>query len=1103
MDQLYYTQCPVGYGLGASNGFQVKRLSPGFPLSGDLRHLALRAFLPGGRVLAPRVVRYRKGDDGQSEVLCLTPRSHEFETERGLWGRPGGQFAHALRLDRVALRSIKQWPAGLLGAEFWRKTDPEPSLGRVPEPVELSLRVPATFSTLADLARGQNAGFLSKLFTAMAIVARDGRTLVLLDRPECLGERIALMTLAIPEALRPSITFSTYHDKPDELTGFRVQGTVADARLNRPLLVSLGILADVAAGTFEPEITPASWATTLTKWIFSNNQEAWERADRFATLARSEPGFWADNDLDRLYELAGLDQTRAGPDEGKKALALARWAGPKGLGGPTIDARGPNWWVLNRPIDQTSRAAFLAHLRLREAFDLPEAEKQWGKALAASFESVPADGRFEYLASAIASVPDLRRPGLVAIFVAKLPAALGNAVIGWLKAQPGVDARVLFPLELSRAVEKVASGGPPVALVELLGRVRESGFAGSPLFDRIAETTGVANPEARAALARTLGPLLARSDSKSGKTYVRWAVGRGNESADWLKPYLRNLNDLARFRVGESSGEPRARLAHQEVRPPGITQADLAASSDASERWKEVASWVDPRFASEFAQLALNLATEQGIADTLFCWSVESLLLPMEEARRPQSPDWAALYLDKMSSGLTLFLRLFSRDYRELGVRQWLDSARSRGELSTTQAERIDASVRFARALKSGDSSQLRLEDLPTIPDNHRGELFELIVGRFPKSDHDLHVVVKTCAEAWPGGFLPRQPGLAQIARVLASRLIMDRGYPELWIFRFNSVLQILSDQNRHGPGSLAAEVVAASTRHFGENDPNTWQFRAALLANAELWKGLCDDISQSIKDRSTDEALHTFDEWDRYVSKGIHTARFYELWLNSCDEEILAALVANRAEDLRTLPVLSWWAHGDFPDDLREAYARLSPMDPLSESSLNAVQRWMRQSVPGRGQVVSRLQVDPDAELIPLDDVPGVESQVPYARPAAPEPPISEPARARWRCLEALSTFYRPGLDSVARWQTIQGWTRDLPLAAIPEDDRYAFLSILTPKLEAAEGSNVARLANWLVRCGMNDPERLTDRVGAKIVGDLQKEWRTVLREARERPLR
>ena len=38
MKQIYYTQCPIGYGLGASNGFQIKRLTPGYPISGDFRY---------------------------------------------------------------------------------------------------------------------------------------------------------------------------------------------------------------------------------------------------------------------------------------------------------------------------------------------------------------------------------------------------------------------------------------------------------------------------------------------------------------------------------------------------------------------------------------------------------------------------------------------------------------------------------------------------------------------------------------------------------------------------------------------------------------------------------------------------------------------------------------------------------------------------------------------------------------------------------------------------------------------------------------------------------------------------------------------------------
>src|SRR3954447_8631196 len=88
MEQIYYTQCPMGYGLGVSNGFQIKRRSKEYPASGDFRHLGMKAFLPGTKTLAPPALRYRR--DGEvAELAWLTPRAQEYETERGLWGRPG------------------------------------------------------------------------------------------------------------------------------------------------------------------------------------------------------------------------------------------------------------------------------------------------------------------------------------------------------------------------------------------------------------------------------------------------------------------------------------------------------------------------------------------------------------------------------------------------------------------------------------------------------------------------------------------------------------------------------------------------------------------------------------------------------------------------------------------------------------------------------------------------------------------------------------------------------------------------------------------------------------------------------------------------------
>ena len=132
MEQIYYTQCPMGYGLGTGSGFQIKRLDPGYPPRGDFRHLTLRPFLPAKRSLAPDALRYRIADDGAADVAFLSSRTHEYLTERGLWGRPGGQFAHGLRLGPAEMDSIHHWPAGLFGAPFWRRDDPTPSAASAP-----------------------------------------------------------------------------------------------------------------------------------------------------------------------------------------------------------------------------------------------------------------------------------------------------------------------------------------------------------------------------------------------------------------------------------------------------------------------------------------------------------------------------------------------------------------------------------------------------------------------------------------------------------------------------------------------------------------------------------------------------------------------------------------------------------------------------------------------------------------------------------------------------------------------------------------------------------------------------------------------------------
>ena len=149
---------------------------------------------------------------------------------------PAVSSRHGLRLDAHDMARLRHWPAGLMGQSFWKRDDAGPTLGAPPAPIELPPPIASEFETAARLATGRDPDFLARLLAALAIAARDGRTLVVIERPERLGDLIALLTLAFPEVLRAVLTFSTYHDRPEELTGYRLQGAVPDPRRSRQAL---------------------------------------------------------------------------------------------------------------------------------------------------------------------------------------------------------------------------------------------------------------------------------------------------------------------------------------------------------------------------------------------------------------------------------------------------------------------------------------------------------------------------------------------------------------------------------------------------------------------------------------------------------------------------------------------------------------------------------------------------------------------------------------------------------------------------------------------------------------------------------------------------
>jgi hypothetical protein len=242
-----------------------------------------------------------------------------------------------------------------------------------------------------------------------------------------------------------------------------------------------------------------------------------------------------------------------------------------------------------------------------------------------------------------------------------------------------------------------------------------------------------------------------------------------------------------------------------------------------------------------------------------------------------------------------------------------------------------------------------------------------------------------------------------------------------------------------------------------------------------------------------------------------MHTARFFEVWLNTCSPSQLKAAVFDRAADLKNLD-LPWWGSARFPgapDDLRERFARLVPMDPCEAGTLSRVRGWL---LPTKA---CARPADP-ADYAPLDPEGPAEAR----QEQAPSPPgsLSPQGLIRWRFLEALTIFSHPDETPEARWQRLKVWTRELPLGLLEPADRYRFLGWLILGFERLDQDRIARLASWLYRSGLDDPECLwlnrwyDDLEGlgpsqgalrlerAPLVSELRNELRNVIRDAAER---
>jgi GTPase-associated protein 1, middle domain len=1024
MEQIYYTQCPVGYGLGASNGFQVKRLSRGYPMSGDFRHLGLKAFPGGGRTLAPPALRYRR-DSEVAEVAWLTPRANEYETERGLWGRPGGHFAHGLRLDLEELKAIKRWPAGLFDSPIWVRTDREPSRGRLPEEFELAptrlFRSPG-FAEVAPLADREDPVRLARLLTALAKVTREGRTLFVIDQPDRLGPRIALLTFAFPERLRDELTFSTYHDRPEELPGYRISGTIPLARPNKPALTAQGVVADLTLGTFEPPIEPAEWARTLSGWLTRHDpvdEADWSATDARARAAKKPQGaesVWSDEWLNPLHAYPSALRSKVAPSDAVGWASLADftgWLNRSGLAEEWVRPRDPGWWLEAAETAKDlpeARAALVSHAILRDAWRGDARPSRWGEGVATWFRDVEPSERDKSITAILQAAPKSARPSFARALLKGLTPSGAEAVLEQLRSDPAADRAMLLPLEASAAVAAILEGAEPSTLGLIVEEARTWPGATSGVLDAI--EVGIADrPETMPNFAAIAAVAFDPEGPGDGREGIAWALRRGQLASPWLAPALRPV-----------------------LAEPGRQST-----------WVAVRDRTPEELRASLARVVLAISADDGLPDEAFRWGVEGLLLTF--APRPSDPTWVEIYLKRTPSGLDLLRRLVAPEYRKLGLPAWISKARERGEVSAEQSARVDSCLEYARALTSKDPNSFLKLELPAVPPGERGKLLDQMLKHAGGASLEgLPFVLDAALQAWPGAFDPGSPSLRSLAAPLARCLMLLRLPPANWFARLTQVLEKLglsgADNRGFEPDSLAAEVLAATTR-LPEADP--WALRQYLLRDELAWMLLAVDIHRDLDEVRPELAPEVLDRWDRQLTKE-KPGRFFELFLNACDRPHLASIVPARAADLKTLPPLSWWdhaSHAESFDDLRDGYARIVPLAPIGEGLLFRVRTWIQ----------------------PPSKEGGEES-----RPRS----LSSKGFARWRCLEALTNFQNAGREPEVRWPIVHGWEADLPLLALSSDERYRFLAWIIRGLDAAESYQLSRLAIWLKRSGMKDPARL-----------------------------
>ncbi len=248
---------------------------------------------------------------------------------------------------------------------------------------------------------------------------------------------------------------------------------------------------------------------------------------------------------------------------------------------------------------------------------------------------------------------------------------VAREALRWFKSQPEIDPRLLLALEVRGVSERRTGDAARRFWRDVLARAVAARASLIEVLDALADETA-RRPGHRSEAILAVCDVLAAADDRSARAILRWALGSERAREGWIAPYLRAAAaSLGRLRTaGRGFAMGRAYVRRRRI----VCE------------WRRF--WWSRR--------------EPGVVDEIFRWGVETQLLPIAESERPRDPSWPGAYLDRMPSGLDLMRRLFTREYRELGVKPWLDAARERGELSAGQVEQDRGVCPICEGLEGG-----------------------------------------------------------------------------------------------------------------------------------------------------------------------------------------------------------------------------------------------------------------------------------------------------------------------------------------------------------------------------------------------------------------